>query len=165
RRVYRECGHDPARMRIALTMFTYVAEDADEAHATFERGMAHYFGFLHRITTDAEVVQHHVYDSIPTTARLSGSPEQVIARLRTLIDDFGVSDIVNITQFRGYLTHEQIVRSIRLFAEQVMPVFPLTTTLTAAYTRCDDYRSPAARRSALAHATSSLGRGISGGWV
>ena len=72
RRVYRECGHDPARMRIAPTMFTYVAEDADEAHATFERGMAHYFGFLHRITTDAEVVQHHVYDSIPTTARLSG---------------------------------------------------------------------------------------------
>jgi alkanesulfonate monooxygenase SsuD/methylene tetrahydromethanopterin reductase-like flavin-dependent oxidoreductase (luciferase family) len=115
-------------MRIALTMFTYVAEDADEAHATFEHGMAHYFGFLHRITTDAEVVQHNVYDSIPTTARLSGSPEQVIARLRGLIDDFGVSDIVNITQFRGYLTHEQVVHSIRLFAERVMPAFPPTTT-------------------------------------
>jgi alkanesulfonate monooxygenase SsuD/methylene tetrahydromethanopterin reductase-like flavin-dependent oxidoreductase (luciferase family) len=128
RRVYQECGHDPTRMRIALTMFTYVAEDADEAHATFERGMAHYFGFLHRITTDAEVVQHHVYDSIPTTARLSGSPEQVIARLSGLIDDFAVSDIVNISQFRGYLTHEQVVRSIRLFAEQVMPVFPPTIT-------------------------------------
>jgi alkanesulfonate monooxygenase SsuD/methylene tetrahydromethanopterin reductase-like flavin-dependent oxidoreductase (luciferase family) len=127
RRVYRECGHDPARMRIALALFTYVAEDADEAHATFERGMAHYFGFLHRITTDAEVVQHHVYDSIPTTARLSGSPEQVIARLRGLIDDFGVSDIVNITQFRGYLTHDQVVRSIRLFAGGVMPAFPPTT--------------------------------------
>ena len=45
----------------------------------------------------------------------------------TLIDDFAVSDIVNITQFRGYLTHEQVVRSIRLFAERVMPAFPLTT--------------------------------------
>jgi alkanesulfonate monooxygenase SsuD/methylene tetrahydromethanopterin reductase-like flavin-dependent oxidoreductase (luciferase family) len=125
RRVYREHGHDPSRMRIALTLFTYVAEDADEAHATFERGMAHYFGFLHSITTDAEAVQHQVYNSIPTTARLSGNPEQVVTRLRALIDDFGVSDIVNITQFRGYLSHEQVMGSMRLFAERVMTAFPL----------------------------------------
>ena len=71
--------------------------------------------------------KHSVLRVHRTTARLSGSPEQVIARLRTLIDDFAVSDIVNITQFRGYLTHEQVVRSIRLFAERVMPAFPLTT--------------------------------------
>jgi alkanesulfonate monooxygenase SsuD/methylene tetrahydromethanopterin reductase-like flavin-dependent oxidoreductase (luciferase family) len=124
RRVYREHGHDPARMRIGLTMFTYVAEDGDEAHATFERGMAHYFGFLHRITADAEAVQHDVYDSLPTTARLSGSPAQVVKRLHELIDDFAVTDIVNVTQFRGYLTHEQVLGSIRLFAERVMPAFP-----------------------------------------
>ena len=60
--------------------------------------MAHYFGFLHSITTDAEAAQHQVYNSIPTTARLSGNPEQVVTRLRVLIDDFGVSDIVNMTQ-------------------------------------------------------------------
>jgi alkanesulfonate monooxygenase SsuD/methylene tetrahydromethanopterin reductase-like flavin-dependent oxidoreductase (luciferase family) len=47
RRVYRVQCHDPARTRAGLTMFTYVAEDADEAHATFERGMARSFGFLH----------------------------------------------------------------------------------------------------------------------
>lgn len=123
RRVYHAHGHDPARMRIGLTMFTYVAEDADEAHATFERGMAHYFGFLHRITTDAVTVQHDVYDSLPTTARLSGSPAQVVRRLREVADYFGITDIVNVTQFRGYLTHEQVLGSIRLFAEQVMPAF------------------------------------------
>jgi alkanesulfonate monooxygenase SsuD/methylene tetrahydromethanopterin reductase-like flavin-dependent oxidoreductase (luciferase family) len=116
-------------MRIGLTMFTYVAEDADEAHTTFERGMAHYFGFLHRITTEAEAVQHDVYESLPTTARLSGSPAQVVQRLRGLIDDFGITDIVNVTQFRGYLTHEQVLSSIRLFAEQVMPAFqPVTAS-------------------------------------
>jgi alkanesulfonate monooxygenase SsuD/methylene tetrahydromethanopterin reductase-like flavin-dependent oxidoreductase (luciferase family) len=122
-RVYRAHDHDPARMRIGLTMFTYVAEDADEAHDTFERGMAHYFGFLHRITTDAEAVQHHVYDSLPTTARLSGSPTQIVKQLRQFIDYFAVTDIVNVTQFRGYLTHEQVLGSIRLFAERVMPAF------------------------------------------
>jgi alkanesulfonate monooxygenase SsuD/methylene tetrahydromethanopterin reductase-like flavin-dependent oxidoreductase (luciferase family) len=127
RRVYCEHGYDPSRMRIGLTMFTYVAEDADEAHATFERGMAHYFGFLHRITMDAEAVQHDVYDNLPTTARLSGSPAQVVQRLREVVDYFDVTDIVNVTQFRGYLTHEQVLGSIRLFAERVLPVFqPMT---------------------------------------
>jgi alkanesulfonate monooxygenase SsuD/methylene tetrahydromethanopterin reductase-like flavin-dependent oxidoreductase (luciferase family) len=116
-------------MRIGLTMFTYVAEDAGEAQATFKRGMAHYFGFLLRITTEAEAVQHDVYESLPTTARLSGSPAQVVQRLRELIDDFGVTDIVNVTQFRGYLTHEQVLGSIRLFAEWVMPAFqPVTAS-------------------------------------
>jgi alkanesulfonate monooxygenase SsuD/methylene tetrahydromethanopterin reductase-like flavin-dependent oxidoreductase (luciferase family) len=129
RRVYRDHRHDPCRMRIGLTMFTYVAEDADEAHATFERGMAHYFGFLHRITTDAETVQHDVYDSLPTTARLSGSPALVVQRLREVVDYFDVTDIVNVTQFRGYLTHEQILGSVRLFAERVMPAFqPVATS-------------------------------------
>jgi alkanesulfonate monooxygenase SsuD/methylene tetrahydromethanopterin reductase-like flavin-dependent oxidoreductase (luciferase family) len=123
RRAYRAHGHDPARMRIGLTMFTYVAEDAAEAHATFERGMAHYFGFLHRITTAAEAVQHDVYESLPTTARLSGSPAQVAQRLREVVDDFDVTDIVNVTQFRGYLTHAQVLGSFRLFAERVMPAF------------------------------------------
>jgi hypothetical protein len=28
-----------------------------------------------------------------------------------------------VTQFRGYLIHEQVLSSIRLFAERVMPVF------------------------------------------
>jgi hypothetical protein len=49
-----------------------------------------------------------------------------------LTDYFGVTDIINITQFRGYLAHEQVLRSIRLFAEQVMPVFqPITTSAAA----------------------------------
>lgn len=110
-------------------MFTYVAEDADAAHATFERGMAHYFGFLHHITTDAEAVQHGVYETIPTTARLSGSPAQVVQRLGEIIDFFAVTDIVNVTQFRGYLTHAQVLGSIQLFAERVMPAFrPVATS-------------------------------------
>jgi hypothetical protein len=36
---------------------------------------------------------------------------------------------VNVTQFRGYLTHEQVLGSMRLFAEQVMPAFqPITAS-------------------------------------
>jgi alkanesulfonate monooxygenase SsuD/methylene tetrahydromethanopterin reductase-like flavin-dependent oxidoreductase (luciferase family) len=123
RRVYREHGHDPARMRIALTMFCYVHEDAAEANQTFERGMAKYFGYLDSITVHAEAKQHSLYDRIPTLARLSGSPADAVKRLRELADYFGITDVLNVTQFAGYLSHEQVTGSIRLFAERVMPHF------------------------------------------
>ncbi len=124
RRVYREHGHDPARMRIAMTMFCYLAESADEANETFVRGMERYFGYLDGITVHAEAQQHSLYDRLPTLARLSGSPEDAVKRLRELVDYFEVTDFVNVTQFAGYLTHAQITRSMRLFAERVMPHFP-----------------------------------------
>jgi alkanesulfonate monooxygenase SsuD/methylene tetrahydromethanopterin reductase-like flavin-dependent oxidoreductase (luciferase family) len=123
RRVYREHGHDPARMRVALTMFCYLAESTAEANETFERGMEKYFGFLDSITVHAEAHQHTLYDRIPTLARLSGSPEDAVKRLRELIDYFEVTDFLNVTQFAGYLSHEQICRSMRLFADRVMPHF------------------------------------------
>jgi len=37
--------------------------------------------------------------------------------------EFAGTDIVNVPQFRGYLTHEQVLNSIRWFATQVMPAF------------------------------------------
>jgi hypothetical protein len=47
----------------------------------------------------------------------------VVQRLREVVDYFDVTDVVNVTQFCGYLTHEQLLGSIRLFAERVMPAF------------------------------------------
>jgi alkanesulfonate monooxygenase SsuD/methylene tetrahydromethanopterin reductase-like flavin-dependent oxidoreductase (luciferase family) len=110
-------------MRVGLTMFCYLAESAAEANETFERGMEKYFGFLDSITLDAEKQQHSLYDRIPTLARLSGSPEDAVKRLRELIDYFDVTDFLNMSQFAGYLRHEQVMRSMRLFAERVMPQF------------------------------------------
>jgi len=45
-----------------------------------------------------------------------------VKRLRELIDYFDVTDFVNVTQFAGSLSHDEITRSMRLFAERVMPV-------------------------------------------
>src|SRR5947207_1191693 len=51
---FRAAGHDPARMRIGMTMFTYLEPRSEQANRVFEAGMQHYFGFLHRITHGAE---------------------------------------------------------------------------------------------------------------
>ena len=123
RREYRAAGHDPARMRIGFTAFTYVHEDGDTANRTFVDAMTHYFGYLHTITAGAEAKQQSFYVEVPTTARLSGSPEQVRNRIKDVVETFGVTDIINMTQYAGYLTHEQVLQSIRLYAEQVMPAF------------------------------------------
>jgi hypothetical protein len=47
----------------------------------------------------------------------------MVQRLREVAGCFDVTDIVNVTQFRGYLAHEQVLGSIRLIAERVMPAF------------------------------------------
>ena len=83
-------------MRVALTMFCYLDERAAEANGEmFERGMEKYFGFLDSITVDAEKHQHSLYDLILTRARLWGSPEDAVKRLRELIDYFEVTDFLN----------------------------------------------------------------------
>jgi alkanesulfonate monooxygenase SsuD/methylene tetrahydromethanopterin reductase-like flavin-dependent oxidoreductase (luciferase family) len=122
RKTFTECGHPPENMRIAATMFTYVAEDRQEAHLTFERAMGKYFGHLDTLTSSAESEQR-LYDRLPTTARLSGDPAQVVADLRAIQDSLGITDVLNVTHFAGELTHEQTLRSIELFARDVIPAF------------------------------------------
>ena len=122
RKAVAECGHPPENMRIAATMFTYVAEDSQDAHLTFERAMGKYFGHLDTLTSSAESEQR-LYDRLPTTARLSGDPAQVVADLRTIQDSLGITDVLNVTHFAGELTHEQTLTSIELFAREVIPAF------------------------------------------
>jgi alkanesulfonate monooxygenase SsuD/methylene tetrahydromethanopterin reductase-like flavin-dependent oxidoreductase (luciferase family) len=125
RRVYRESGHDPARMRIGFTAFAYIEEDGERANRIFEGAMRQYFGLLDRLTrleTAAEVAQQ-VYDRIPNTGRVTGNPDDAIARVTWIRDYFGVTDIVNVTQFAGVLSHDQVIGSMRLWAERVMPAF------------------------------------------
>jgi alkanesulfonate monooxygenase SsuD/methylene tetrahydromethanopterin reductase-like flavin-dependent oxidoreductase (luciferase family) len=123
RQAYVAAGHDPAEERIAMTMFSYVHPDREFANRTFEAGMTHYFNFLHSITKNAESKQGSFYVEIPTLARLSGTPRDVIERLRELQDQFQVSDFLLNTGFAGYLTQEQTLGSVRLFAEEVFPAF------------------------------------------
>jgi alkanesulfonate monooxygenase SsuD/methylene tetrahydromethanopterin reductase-like flavin-dependent oxidoreductase (luciferase family) len=125
RRVYRQHGHDEAAMRIAFTAFSYVEPSRDQANRIFETGMERYFGILDRLTrveASAEAAQQ-VYDRIPTTGRVTGSPADAIERVHWIRDTFGVTDIINVTHYAGVLSHDQVMGSMRLWAEQVMPAF------------------------------------------
>ena len=122
RDTFREYNHSPENMRISATMFTYVSNDAEEGHETFERAMGKYFAHLDALTRTAETEQQ-LYDRLPTTARLSGHPSQVIDSLRSVQDYLGITDVLNVTHFAGGLTHQQTLQSIELFAREVIPAF------------------------------------------
>ncbi len=125
RQVYRDHGHDPAALRIGFTAFTYIEEDGTQADQVFEAAMTEYFGLLDRLTrleATAEAAQQ-VYDRIPTTGRMTGNPDQVVERLRQIQQEFGITDVLNVTQYAGVLSHKQVLGSLRLFAERVMPAF------------------------------------------
>ena len=125
RRRYREHGHDPAAMRIGFAAFSYVEPSRERANRVFEGAMEQYFGLLDRVTrveAAAEAAQQ-VYDRIPTTGRITGSPDDAIERVRWIRDYFGATDIVNVTHFAGALDHDQVRGTMRLWAVRVMPAF------------------------------------------
>ena len=122
RETYLQHGHPSENMRIAATMFTFVSRNADEGNLIFERAMGKYFGHLDALTRSAEAEQR-LYDRLPTTARLSGDPLQVIESLREIRNYLGITDVINVTHFAGGLTHEQTLDSIELFAREVIPAF------------------------------------------
>lgn len=125
RRAYLQRGHDEAALRIGFTAFTYLEPNRARANAVFEAAMVDYFGLLDRLTRldGAAEADQQVYDRIPTTGRITGDPAGVIERVAWVRDYLGVTDLVNLTQFAGALTHDQVLASMRLFGEEVMPTF------------------------------------------
>jgi alkanesulfonate monooxygenase SsuD/methylene tetrahydromethanopterin reductase-like flavin-dependent oxidoreductase (luciferase family) len=59
------------------------------------------------------------WDDLRENRSLIGSPETVLAKVRQLAD-WGVDDLIVFSSFGG-MPHEQTCRSLRLFAEHVMP--------------------------------------------
>ena len=59
--------------------------------------------------------------SLAATTLLHGSPQTVIARLRELRDKTGLTSLL--LHYPPYYGHDKAMRSLRLFAERVMPEF------------------------------------------
>jgi hypothetical protein len=60
-------------------------------------------------------------DTLAATTLVHGSPETVIARLRALRDQTGLTSLL--LHYPPSYGHEKTMQSLRLFAERVMPAF------------------------------------------
>ncbi len=118
---------NPAFGKVDIARWVYVADtDAEARRDTADgivRHISHFMsgataGYLGNVSEKSRVDTLN-YDDLLATTLLHGSPETVIAKLRALRDRTGLTSLL--LHYPPYYGHEKTMRSLRLFAERVMP--------------------------------------------
>jgi alkanesulfonate monooxygenase SsuD/methylene tetrahydromethanopterin reductase-like flavin-dependent oxidoreductase (luciferase family) len=126
RRVWKEIRGDAPLPKMGLGRFVFVAPNAQEARDTARRAyrrwhenftyLSRLMGFRHKHQRPAE------FDAICEDGRaVAGTPEQVAEYVHQQMSESGANYFVGQYAF-GNLTHEETLRSIGLFAHEVMPM-------------------------------------------
>jgi alkanesulfonate monooxygenase SsuD/methylene tetrahydromethanopterin reductase-like flavin-dependent oxidoreductase (luciferase family) len=148
----REAGHPQAQIdellgRWVVTKHVYVAPTDEEAEADAREPEMWYRGsFVRSLSTEGLVGLHEsvyksaqqmsariasqTWDSLLEDTLLVGSPETVATKL-TALEQAGVGEVACWTSFGG-LAPDKVRRSMRLFAEEVMPRFRPASSIRAA---------------------------------
>jgi alkanesulfonate monooxygenase SsuD/methylene tetrahydromethanopterin reductase-like flavin-dependent oxidoreductase (luciferase family) len=130
------CAQAPASLarnaahgKVDVARWVYVAETDAEAKAHSAEGiirhLTHFMGsatagYLGNVS-EKERGARLDYDELAATTLLHGSPQTVITRLRQLRDKTGLTSLL--LHYPPYYGHDKAMRSLRLFAERVMPEF------------------------------------------
>lgn len=120
---------NPACGNVDIARWVYVAETDAEAKRESAEGivkhLAHFMssataGYLGNVSEKNRVDSLN-YDDLASTTLLHGSPATVVARLRELAHKTGLTSLL--LHYPPYYGHEKAMKSLRLFAERVMPEF------------------------------------------
>jgi alkanesulfonate monooxygenase SsuD/methylene tetrahydromethanopterin reductase-like flavin-dependent oxidoreductase (luciferase family) len=120
---------NPAFGDVGIARWVYVAESDAEAKRDSEEGILRHLrafagpgtaGYLGNVSEKGGGDDLD-YDELVETTLLHGSPETVAARLRALEEQTGLASLL--LHYPPYYGHEKAMRSIRLFAEHVLPRF------------------------------------------
>ena len=128
REAWKAAGH-PGNGDVSLIVPVYVNEDAQAARDEPEASMMH---FLHSIgdmlargTTkrieDGKRLLSITYDEVLKELAVYGTPESVTERLLQLHETLGYTSLSVWMNSGGQVPHERVMRSMRLFADRVMP--------------------------------------------
>jgi alkanesulfonate monooxygenase SsuD/methylene tetrahydromethanopterin reductase-like flavin-dependent oxidoreductase (luciferase family) len=151
-RILIEHGRDPAEIDFPMNMMAYVAPTVDEAKRTMAKPLEWFFDQLVRegVTPGAggkpAAKSYEAYAEVddrvggaPTLDLLieSGTalvtdPEGARARVQELRDDVGLKQL-NCAFNNGEIAHEDVLRSMKLWADEVMPAFRDETPVPAAF--------------------------------
>ena len=121
-------GH-PGRGDVALIVPVYVAEDARAARDEPEESMRFFLRSIGEMlatgTTerkeDGDRLLRMSYDEVLAELAVYGTPEAVADRLIELRETLGYSTLVLWMNSGGRVPHERVMRSMRLFADRVLP--------------------------------------------
>lgn len=108
-------GHDVSRSRFPVTRQIYIHQDPAVVQEYAERNLPHYQAALGDFKTCPPLEElKKLY--------IIGTPEQCVRQLQALRDEMGCEHVILWFNF-GWLTHQEVIGQMRLFAETVMPYF------------------------------------------
>jgi len=119
---------NPAFGKVGIARWVYVAESDEVAKRESEPGILRHLqtfaspgaaGYLGRVSEKASAELD--YDELAETTLLHGSPDTVARRLAELEAETGLDSLL--LHYPPYYGRERTLRSIRLFAEHVLPRF------------------------------------------
>jgi probable LLM family oxidoreductase len=122
-RVYRDAaeagGHDAARLPVAITSHTYVAETSQRAVKDF---YSHYAGYMHRVSKGRFRITPAGFDAGRGLegALFVGSPQQIVEKLLFQHELFGHQRFMAQISL-GSLPHRSAMRAIELLGTEVLP--------------------------------------------
>jgi alkanesulfonate monooxygenase SsuD/methylene tetrahydromethanopterin reductase-like flavin-dependent oxidoreductase (luciferase family) len=128
REAWKAAGH-PGNGDVSLIVPVYVAENAQAARDEPEASMMY---FLHTIgdmlargstnrTADGRRLLAITYDEVLKELAVYGTPDEVVDRLLQLRETLGYTSLSVWMNSGGQVPHERVMRSMRLFAERVIP--------------------------------------------
>ena len=128
----KEAGiEDPGGISIRVPV--YVAETRDKAHSEPEESARHALAYaaqeLSQTAASAEAAtrMHRMantpYSEILANRVLFGTPDELVERLNILQEELGINGIVMECNYGGRIPYTQVLNSLRLLSEKVMPHF------------------------------------------
>ena len=133
RAAWREAGH-PGDGDVMLRVGTYVAEDMDQAISEPEASTMHHYNRIREtyIRTSgsfggearaqrAQRLASITYKDVLRDSLVYGTPEVVAERLGKIRDELGLSGVIMESNVGGRIPQEQVLNSVRLFAQEVAP--------------------------------------------
>jgi alkanesulfonate monooxygenase SsuD/methylene tetrahydromethanopterin reductase-like flavin-dependent oxidoreductase (luciferase family) len=120
-------ANNPAHGKVDVARWVYVAETDAEAKQDSAEGIVRHLthfmgsataGYLGSVSEKDRAARLD-YDELAATTLLHGSPATVTARLRELRERTGLTSLL--LHYPPYYGHDKAMRSLRLFAEHVMP--------------------------------------------
>jgi natural product biosynthesis luciferase-like monooxygenase protein len=135
RQARHAAGHPPGNgEELSLLAPCYVAESAEQVRHQVEPSIHHFLDSLiaafptpgkgNRLLEEAaERLRQTTYEQVCEVMGIFTTPEACVDRLVQLREEFGMGRFLCWFNMGGQVPHEQVLRSMKLFADKVMPHF------------------------------------------
>lgn len=127
--VYRETlsehGFDPASAKVNINVPVHVSKESKRARAGFEPTVNNYLSTLRGLsrTQGSRRASSLDYDQVYEEYGVVGDPSRCVDKLNHFKEMYRPSEFMCWFNTGGMLPHEEVEKSMRLFAEKVMPHF------------------------------------------